>query len=93
MLAIEININVLLLAVLFVAAFSLGYLLRSAQLRSNRKKILELEREMLSNHAQILDLEKEKAGLLQQMKESKIPVISINPAKDDNDKNGNRKFR
>lgn len=50
---------------------------------SLRKKILELESEMLSNHADILDLQKEKAQLEQQIKQSKIPVIPMRSSKED----------
>lgn len=86
MLAIEITISVLPLAGLFLIAFGAGFLLRSGQIRSGNRKILELEKEMLSNHADILDLQKEKANLVRQIRESKIPVIPMNTAKEDNDK-------
>jgi hypothetical protein len=85
MLLIEMNLNILSLAGFLIAAFLAGFLVRTAQIRLNRKKILDLEREMLNNHAQILELEKEKAGIMRQMKEMKIPVIPMD------DKNENRK--
>lgn len=86
MLAIEITISILPLSGLVFAALALGFLFRSSQLKSSRKKVLELEKEMLSNHADILELQKEKATLIKQMRESKIPVILMNPSKEDNDK-------
>ena len=48
-----------------------------------KKKIVDLEKEMLSNHADILELEKSKALLQQNVQDSKIPVIPLNPAKDE----------
>jgi hypothetical protein len=64
MLLIRINLNIFLLAALLVTAFIVGYLIRARQIAIHRKKIYELEKEMLNNHAQILDLEKEKADLI-----------------------------
>jgi hypothetical protein len=83
MLAIEITLSVLPLSGLMLTAFALGFLLRGKQLKSSRRKILELEKEMLSNHADILDLQKEKAILIKQMRESKIPVIPMNTSEND----------
>lgn len=83
MLAIQMNINVLLLVALIVIAAVSGYLLRSAQISSLRKKVIGLENEMLSNHAEILDLSKENAILQQQIKQFHIPVISIKTARDE----------
>jgi cell division protein FtsL len=64
MLLIRINVNIFLLAALLVIAFLVGYVIRARQLAIHRRKIYELEREMLNNHAQILELEKEKAELI-----------------------------
>ena len=57
--------------------------MRSKQLNSLKRKITELEAEMLSNHADILDLQKQKAQLEQQIRESKIPVIPLKPSKEE----------
>lgn len=40
------------------AAFAIGYLIKTAVLLKQRKRILRLEDEMLANHARILSLEK-----------------------------------
>ncbi len=90
MLAIELTIGIVPLGLILIASFAIGFLLRSGQLSSSKKKVLELEKEMLSNHATILELQKEKAGMLKQMNESKIPVIPIKP-KEDNDQNRHAK--
>jgi hypothetical protein len=83
MLAIAITFNIFLLAGLIVAAFVIGFLIRSQQNASLKRKITELEAEMLSNHADILDLQRQKAQLEQQIKESKIPVIPLKPSKEE----------
>lgn len=71
MLAIEFSINIFLLALMFAAAFMLGYIVRAIQIQKCRKKIVELEKEMLNCHAQILELEKEKAKLLKRQTEDR----------------------
>jgi hypothetical protein len=83
MLAIEVTINILpLIATIFLAAAA-GFLMRSSQLKASHRKILELEREMLSNHAEILELQKEKADLTRQMRQPNIPVIAMKGVKED----------
>lgn len=70
-------------ALLVIGAFAAGFLLRGKQIRNCRRRIIELEKEMLNNHAEILELQKERASLLGQMKESKIPVIPMKSPRDD----------
>lgn len=85
MLAIVIPVNVFLFSGLMVLTFLIGLLLRRGQIKSLKKKVLELENEMLSNHADILELQKEKAAFEQRLKELHIPVIPIT-SKDDGSK-------
>ena len=92
MLAMEVSFNILTLSGIVLMAFALGFFVRGGQLNSFRRKIIELEKEMLSNHADILELQKEKALLVRQMKESEIPVIPIN-TKEENDKLVSRQER
>ena len=47
-----------------VFAFIAGYLLRSTFISKCRKRIADLEKEMLTDNARILELEKEKAELI-----------------------------
>lgn len=82
MLAIELS-ALFPYALVVIGAFVLGFLMRGKQLKKSRKRIIELEKEMLHNHAEILDLQKERASLLKQMKESRIPVIPMNSTRDD----------
>jgi hypothetical protein len=67
MLAIVVSVNIFLIALVCVFAFVLGYLLRSGFISRCRKRISELEKEMLRDNARILELEKEKAELLRSM--------------------------
>lgn len=64
LLAIVITVNAFLLLCSLVVAFVVGYILRSALIKKCRKRIMELEKEMLRDNAKILELEKEKADLL-----------------------------
>ena len=70
LLVIAIKINVIMLAVIFVFAFILGYLVRAGFIEKCKKRIFELEREMYIDNAKILELEKEKAELLRIRNES-----------------------
>ena len=65
MLAIVVNVNIFLIVLLCIFAFVVGYLLRSSYISKCRKRIVELEKEMLRDNARILELEKEKVELLQ----------------------------
>ena len=77
MLAIQVNMNILLLAALVIAAAGLGYLIRSSQIRSLNKKLGDLEKEMLASHAEILQLHRDKIDLMKSIAEPVIPVIPI----------------
>ncbi len=83
MLALEVTMNVFVLFGLLLATSVIGFLLRSAQVRSLKSKVIELEREMLNNHASILELQKERAFLEKQIRESKIPVIAMKKSKEE----------
>ncbi len=83
MLAIQTTINVLWLGGMLVFAASAGFLLRSQQIRSLKRKVIELENEMLSNHAEILDLQRENAGLEQKMKQLHSPVINMKTVREE----------
>jgi len=83
MLAIQISVNIFLVLGAVIAAFGVGYMIRSVQVNSLRKKVLELESEMLRNHAEILNLQQSKANLELTIKESKIPVIPIKGKEDE----------
>jgi len=74
--ALEVNLNVLVLMAILIGSAALGYVFRSAQIKSAKKKILALEKEMLSSHAQILALQ-EKLSRLQVKDKSNIPVIPL----------------
>jgi hypothetical protein len=83
----QLTISIFPLLGTLLLVFAAGFFLRSAQLKDFRKKILDLEKEMLSNHAEILDLQKEKAYLLRQTKESEIPVIPMSAPAEEQDQN------
>lgn len=83
MLVFQLHLNVFfLLGIVAIAGF-LGFLFRSHQIISFRKKVDELEKEMLASHAEILQLQREKIEILQQVESSSIPVISLKAAKEE----------
>lgn len=67
----------LLVGSIAVVAFTLGFILRSVQLKKLKGKVSDLEREMVASHAEILELQKERLALEAQLKGSNIPVIPI----------------
>ncbi len=75
MMSANINIAVLLWA---AAAFAIGALagfaFRSRQISKSKRRILELETEMVENHAEILRLHKFHA---EKNAAGKVPVISL----------------
>jgi ABC-type phosphate transport system auxiliary subunit len=78
MLLIKLLIDVPFLAGIIVIAFASGFLLRTAQLRKQKNRVFELEKEMMASHAEILDLQKERLELEGKLKgSSNIPVIPI----------------
>jgi hypothetical protein len=64
MLAIVVSVNIFLIALMCAFAFVVGYMLRSSFISKCRKRISELEKEMLRDNARILELEKEKVELI-----------------------------
>lgn len=64
MLAIVVSVNIFLIALLCAFAFVIGYMLRSAFISNCRKRISDLEKEMLRDNARILELEREKMELI-----------------------------
>ena len=81
---IEVNFTNISLFAGLAAVFTLiGYISRSSKSGTLRKKVNELEREMLVCHAEILQLQREKIELMKTMSEPSIPVISITASKDE----------
>ena len=79
MLAIDLSLNIFLVAGLVISAGILGFLLGSLKKASLQTKVGELEKEMLNSHAEILQLQRDKIDLIKSVTEpSGIPVIPIN---------------
>ena len=75
--------DTVLLSSLFLAlGFLIGYILQAKGQRSMKRRLREMERDMLNDHAEILKLHQEKVTLQQQLKESRIPVITMNASKE-----------
>jgi hypothetical protein len=79
MLLIKFTIDLSVLVGITGIAFISGFLLRSKQLKKHKKRVGELESEMMANHAEILELQKERLQLQEKLQgSSNIPVIPIN---------------
>ena len=78
MLLIEITINAFILAGLVFASLGLGFMFRSNQVKLHKRKVVELEKEMLLNHDEILELQQRNSALELKVRTLSIPVIPIN---------------
>lgn len=79
MLLIKLTLDLSVVIGIAGASFFTGLLLRSAKLKKHKKRVGELESEMMANHAEILELQKEKLQLEEKLRRSSnIPVIPIN---------------
>lgn len=74
--AFEINLNPIVFLFIILGSAVIGYVFRSRQIKSARKKILALEKEMLTSHAQILALQGKISDLTAAEKPN-IPVIPL----------------
>ena len=81
---LALSVNIFLLGGLLIAAFLFGFMIRSFRIKSLRKKVSELEAEMLGNHADILEMQKERVLLEQKLIDtlSEIPVIPMKGTKE-----------
>jgi hypothetical protein len=78
MLLIKLSIEISMLAGIIAIAFATGFLLRGSQLKKQRNKVSELEKEMILSHAEILELQRDRVLLEEKLKgDSSIPVIPI----------------
>jgi hypothetical protein len=79
MLLIKLSLDVSLLVGIITIAFATGFLMRGSRLNKLKRRVSELETEMMSNHAEILELQRDKLMLEEKLKDSSnIPVIPIN---------------
>jgi hypothetical protein len=77
MLLIKLSIDVTMLVGAIVVAFAAGFLFRSAQLKKQKNRVSELEKEMMASHAEILELQEKQVLEKQVNGVSTIPVIPI----------------
>ncbi len=86
MLAFGITINITVLISVLILTFAFGFILRQAQLSALRKKVSELESEILQSHAEILELQK---SVQHSGKDDSLHNIPVIPLKSKEDKNKN----
>jgi hypothetical protein len=73
----DLSIDIYVLAALMALAMLAGFLLRSRQLAKKKRRIGELEQEMIQAHAELLDSQKEYCELELKVKEEDSPVIPL----------------
>ncbi|QEC68100.1 hypothetical protein FRZ67_12600 [Panacibacter ginsenosidivorans] len=68
-------------AVAGIGGFAVGFLIKSAAIARNKKRVISLEDEMLANHSRILDLEKQLAELREEKAKfsnaSTVPKVEL----------------
>jgi type II secretory pathway component PulM len=77
--------SILLIVAVAFLAFVGGYILRKAKAQKMKRRIYELENEMMNNHAEILRLTKElsrTASAATSEKAGNAPVITLSASKD-----------
>lgn len=70
----------------------LGYLIGRSQLAKNKKRILELENEMLHTHNEILESAKHNKQLREMLEKAKIPVPLMPGVKEEDEDEKVRKM-
>jgi len=71
----DISIDIYLLIVLLAFAMLAGFWGRSGQIAKKKRRIAELEREMMQAHAELLEMQKDYCELESRAKEGNSPVI------------------
>ena len=72
--------NILVLFALVMGSAFAGFSLRSKQLKKNRSRVMQLEKEMISNHAEILELQKEYITMELKFRGIKDPIVVMSNA-------------
>lgn len=83
MLEFDVTVTFWWLILLVVASAILGFFVRSKSISSLKKKLSELENEMLRSHSDILELQKQNSELGRKLNESQSPVIPMKGTKED----------
>jgi hypothetical protein len=83
MLLIKLSVEVSMFIGIIIGAFVVGLALRGAQIKKLKRKVTDLEKEMMASHAEILELHRDKLVLEEKLKgSSSIPVIPITAKED-----------
>ncbi|HEX9511680.1 MAG TPA: hypothetical protein VF939_14420 [Puia sp.] len=74
---LSFNIDLFTLLVIIGLSALIGFLLRSYQIRKKKRRIAELEQEMMKAYAEVLVVQKEYCDLESRVRDMAIPVISM----------------
>jgi hypothetical protein len=83
MLAFDVTMTIWWLLFLALLSAILGFFVRSRNISSLKRKLSELENEMLRSHADILELQKQNNELERKLNESQSPVIPMKAPKEE----------
>jgi hypothetical protein len=78
----DLSIDIYVLAAMLALAMVAGFLLRSRQLAKKKRRILEVEREMMQAYAELLETQKDYCELEEKVKGEDSPVIPIKKKQD-----------
>ena len=78
----DLSIDIYLLAALLGLAMLAGFLLRSRQLAKKKRRIGELEHEVIEANAEVLEMQKDYCELELKVREENSPVIPIKKKQD-----------
>jgi hypothetical protein len=83
MLAFDVTMTIWWLLFLALLSAILGFFVRSRNISSLKRKLSELENEMLRSHADILELQRQNNELERKLNESQSPVIPMKAPKEE----------
>ena len=86
MITFDLIINPVILLVAAIGGGLIGVFIGKLKLAKSRRKVQELEKEMMNSHAEILELQKAYVQLENKLEEQSIPVISMKLNGKDNPK-------
>lgn len=78
----DLSIDVYVLFLLLSLGGLGGFLLRSRQLAKKKRRIMELEQELIQAHAELLDTQRDYCALESKVKSEDSPVIPLQKKKD-----------
>jgi len=77
MFTLDFIVNPVVVFISVVGGVIIGFAFGRRRFAKSQRKVLELEKEMMSSHAEILEIQKAYVQLENKLEEHSIPVISM----------------